>query len=75
MEQFPVTGDPIGDTEPSSGLSLQPSQQMLPPGGTETDLGACCCFEPLLNCFDGIIDDGKAHDLDILPPIKEYLFN
>ena len=48
---------------------------MLPPGGTETDLGACCCFEPLLNCFDGIIDDGKAHDLDILPPIKEYLFN
>ena len=62
-----VIGDPIEDvTEPPPGLPVRLPPPVSQPGGTEIDLGACCCKVPL----DGvlIIDDGKARGLENLPP-------
>ena len=62
-----VIGDPIEDvTEPPPGLPERLPLPVSQPGGTEIDLGACCCKVPL----DGVLimDDGKARGLENLPP-------
>ena len=62
-----VIGDPIEDvTEPPPGLPVRLPPPVSQPGGTEIDLGACCCKVPL----DGVLvmDDGKARGLENLPP-------
>ena len=62
-----VIGDPIEDvTEPPPGLPVRLPLPVSQPGGTEIDLGACCCKVPL----DGVLimDDGKARGLENLPP-------
>ena len=62
-----VIGDPIEDvTEPPPGLPVRLPHPVSQPGGTEIDLGACCCKVPL----DGVLimDDGKARGLENLPP-------
>ena len=68
IEDYPAdVPDPIEDvTEPPPGLPVRLPHPVSQPGGTEIDLGACCCKVPL----DGVLimDDGKARGLENLPP-------